>query len=576
VPEFRRFARRKKLALAAGTSVLVLVGGALVPTGAVGEETHLARLAKWGEQLQDMLGPTQESALSAGGLSLIQISKHFSRFDFRDLSEEEAALARVRPAAPRTMAPGEVSDPFAAEDFASRLLGMTQSEVSAARCGRTVTMGFNDSGSFAATAFLGVNPNGSLAFQGWSRSTDGGATYVDKGALFARSLPASVLTRDLFGDPVLGCTSERNVYYATLAVDRNADGSVTSGIAVSRSLDGAATFPRTFLAAGESAENHALDKPWMAVEPGATATADDDVLHLTYTDFGAPGSSAACGGDSRTAIEYVRSTDGGRTWGAPRVIEEVCGDRIVQGSQVEVGLDDAVHVAWQHWDSFPTPSDIRIRRSTNLGSSFAAAHRVDRVTPIGDGFAVQGNFRTFIALQGLAVDTTASSSRGTVYVTWHDGRFRSQPDPLGACAGARYCFGDALLARSPDGGSQWSSANRVNTDDILRGVDQVFPAVDVDATGAVWVGFYDRRRDTRNLMLDMYVARSTDRGATWTNTRATRSSFAPVTGWQDLVVNPSYMGDYLAVAADRMGAPGVVVAWGDNSRGDANVLERRF
>jgi hypothetical protein len=37
------------------------------------------------------------------------------------------------------------------------------------------------------------------------------------------------------------------------------------------------------------------------------------------------------------------------------------------------------------------------------------------------------------------------------------------------------------------------------------------------------------------------------------------------------------MGDYLAVAADALGSgPGVIVAWGDNSLGDANVLQRRF
>jgi hypothetical protein len=36
------------------------------------------------------------------------------------------------------------------------------------------------------------------------------------------------------------------------------------------------------------------------------------------------------------------------------------------------------------------------------------------------------------------------------------------------------------------------------------------------------------------------------------------------------------MGDYIAVAADRTGRhPGVIVAWGDNALGDANVLQTR-
>jgi hypothetical protein len=33
------------------------------------------------------------------------------------------------------------------------------------------------------------------------------------------------------------------------------------------------------------------------------------------------------------------------------------------------------------------------------------------------------------------------------------------------------------------------------------------------------------------------------------------------------------MGDYISVSADRIGTnAGALVAWGDNSRGDANVL----
>jgi hypothetical protein len=37
------------------------------------------------------------------------------------------------------------------------------------------------------------------------------------------------------------------------------------------------------------------------------------------------------------------------------------------------------------------------------------------------------------------------------------------------------------------------------------------------------------------------------------------------------------MGDYIAVAADQTGRHrGVIVAWGDNALGDANVVQRRY
>jgi hypothetical protein len=69
------------------------------------------------------------------------------------------------------------------------------------------------------------------------------------------------------------------------------------------------------------------------------------------------------------------------------------------------------------------------------------------------------------------------------------------------------------------------------------------------------------------------LARSTDQGLTWGNSRVTTRSFPPITGFQDLVVNPLYMGDYIGIATDSTRQlPGVIGSWGDNSLGDANVL----
>src|SRR5262245_19409565 len=49
----------------------------------------------------------------------------------------------------------------------------TQSETTLVALGNTVVVGFNDSGS----------DNGASKFTGWSRSTDGGATFSDGGTL---------------------------------------------------------------------------------------------------------------------------------------------------------------------------------------------------------------------------------------------------------------------------------------------------------------------------------------------------------------------------------------------------------
>jgi hypothetical protein len=96
------------------------------------------------------------------------------------------------------------------------------------------------------------------------------------------------------------------------------------------------TFTNPVRAVAKPTGTHLLDKDWMAVDP-----TDANRLFVTYTDFDS--SLNSCGRTltgaiiRRTAIELVRSTDGGMTWSVPVVIDQVCGANFVQGSQVAVG-----------------------------------------------------------------------------------------------------------------------------------------------------------------------------------------------------------------------------------------------
>lgn len=571
---------RVRSRLVAGAAVTALGLGTLAATGASGQpkQDHVDRLARLAAALERKLPDARTRVLSSGAQQLIEVGRQADRLKpqgagLQAALQEVAAESARRQRSARGLAGRQVNDPFAPEDLASRLLGSTQSETTAAWCGDAALAGYNDSGSFVATLFFGVSPSGSLSFNGWSRSADRGTTFTDQGPLLADPLPEGVTFRDLLGDPLVNCTTGDDFYYGSLATDFNDDDTVDSGISVSHSADGGQTFGPAVMAAEKDADLHFLDKPWMDAEPGPTPAADDDILHVTYTDFDFSSQSATCGEEGRTAIEYVRSDDSGQTWTEPLVIDEVCGfESFVQGSQVEAGPGDVVYVAWERYEGFET-RDIRIRRSSDLGASFAAASVIDSVTPIGDGFLVQGGFRAFLDLQGLAVDESTKPSTGTVYVTWHDGRNNRQFDPAGACGGEPvYCFGDILFARSSDEGATWSRPVRVNDDDPRLGIDQHFPALTVDGSGTVWTTFYDKRRDPRNLLIDTFVGKSTNRGARWTNRRVTRQAFPAIIG-EDLVVNPVYMGDYNAIEPDQLGqTPGVLVVYGDNSLGDPNVV----
>src|SRR5207253_7113386 len=124
-----------------------------------------------------------------------------------------------------------------------------------------------------------------------------------------------------------------------------------------------------------------------------------------------------------------------------------------------------------------------------------------------------------------------------------------------------------------DGGKTWSAATRISDEPVNSPVDRFFPTITVDRSGNLFVLYYDRSRDKRNFLIDAVLAKSTNQGKTWENSRVTTSSFAPITGFQDALVVSSYMGDYISVAADSTRQrSGVIATWGDNSRGDQNVL----
>jgi len=316
-----------------------------------------------------------------------------------------------------------------------------------------------------------------------------------------------------------------------------------------------------------------LDKPWMVVD-GAT-------IHVTYTDFflGDPRCPPPGVGAS---IEYVRSINGGVTWSTPIVIDTACGSTpFVQGSQVAVGpaRSGLVYVAWEAFPAGLGPGrTIRVKKSIDNGANFPPVTvftLVSTVTAIGAGNRVQALFRTFVDLQGLAVDRSNNpETAGNVYISWHDGRNKSQSDPFASpgCRGVgTYCFGDVLLSRSTNQGLAWSPPFRVN-EDTLTLVDRMFPAVIVDNAGRVRTVFYDRARDDRNFLIDTVVGTSVTGGATWTFDRVTPRNFPAIIA-QDVLVNPAYMGDYLGIAVDKLNTmPGVIVAWGDNSLGDPNVV----
>jgi hypothetical protein len=538
------------------------------------QQKHLARYA----QAIDRLSPAQRSLLSSGAQNLYKLAKsiqagaagstaHIAALP--DTNLREHVPLSVQQALNAQLAPGvvHVSDP--ARDYTLSVdAGFTQSETSTAWCGDSIVTGYNDSGAFLRTNAITA---GATSFNGVAVSADAGHSFRSLEYLNPGTDPGNFLE----GDPVVGCASSQQFYYSSLLSNYNSNGpTFTTAVSISVSSDGGMLWSSPSYAAAKDAYFHTLDKDWMTVNP-----AHPQDLYVTYTDFDASG-NAPCNGGYRTAIEMVRSTDGGNSWSQPVVVEQYCQDEYgfgntVQGSQVIVDKWGHVLVAYEVYFTDGTRA-LQIARSTNGGASFSKSVLVSKVVPTGDGNILQAGFRTN-EFPSLASDPRT----GEIYVAWADGRNHRIPDFYVALFGGpgTYNFGDVLVSHSTNDGSSWSapavvSPQSPNYPGVAR--DQFMPGIAVDKTGKVAVCYYDRRNDPDNQSIDRYCSVSSDAGSGWSDERQTVESWTPVQS-SDQLIAFTYMGDYDTTVTDVLGQyTGFAGAFQIQTHGNPDVYLARF
>lgn len=450
---------------------------------------------------------------------------------------------------------------------ATRFSGFTQSETSTAWCGTNAVVVYNDTGAEMATLLS----SGGVSAVGYAQTTNSGTTFGAKGPLPPASGPLTLLA----GDPVAACASSSVFYVSSLWLDA---GSEVSGVALSKSANGGASFGSPVVAVHKDGRQHIIDKDWMTLDPKNSSH-----VYITYTDFDFSGS--ICGESSgvavpRYAIEMVSSPDGGQTFGAPVVIDEVCADgnnpfAFVQGSQVAVGPNGAIYVAWEETSGTdPASRAIEIAKSINGGASFGQPVVVATPGCAGDCADLQGVIR-IAELPSLAIGKGTSNS-GVLYLAWNSGQ-ATQIDVF-TLAGS-YGFTDVMFFKSSNGGTTWSTPLRVNTNTeggTTPFSDQFEPALGTDKAGRIAVCFYDRRRDPNNFLIDRYCASSTNGGTSFTNTAITLRNFPSLVS-QDLLVAPDYMGDYDTLASEATNlTTGFLGGYANNAGGSPSVTTNRF
>jgi len=507
--------------------------------------TQVAATNKILQQIQSTIGkmPPAKQQLLDGYANINTLATAWKNYGMH--MTDPTFVSRAKAVTRQAMPPGAggivpVSNP--ATDVAySSFGGFTQSETSTARCGNTVVVGFNDSGSVFETP-LYYTGSGGQSFSGSSYSTNGGMSFTDIGPIN----PGTNNYNFLGGDPMVNCAAANTFYFTQIFDYYDASFNPYAAIAINTSTDGGKSWGDPLAAISKSGYYHLLDKPWSTIDPS-----NHSHIIVSYTDFDYSYSSPGCGANSRTAIEFVESFDGGATWtGTPNIAIEVCGAGAVQGSQLAVSSTGTLYISWVNLGTnFPLgPRTIQVA-SWSGGVLSAAVTVNSSVQPGGDSYYLQGEFRDFLDM-AMAIDHSGTLSDGYLYITWADGRDKIVPDPLGI-QGA-YAYDDVFVEVSFDGGNTWLGPIKVNSDiqpRLASGRDHFQSGIAVDNRGNVGACWYDRRADNENFGIRRHCAESTSQGFSWSDNDIGMPPFAPTHGG-DLFINSIYMGDYDQLTSD--------------------------
>lgn len=179
-----------------------------------------------------------------------------------------------------------------------------------------------------------------------------------------------------------------------------------------------------------------------------------------------------------------RTTDGGRTWEAPRTLYDPGANNatifsqivvLPDGTLVDMFLEFLARKGDAHGSQFTAYATVV--RSTDKGAHWS---RPIRIAPQIPSFLLDTSTPQRVGGQAIAVDRNPSSpGYGNLYAVWLDGRFSDLE------------FGDIAFSMSTDGGRTWSSPSRANL--TPRGHSAFTPTVAVAADGTVGVGYYDER-----------------------------------------------------------------------------------
>lgn len=389
---------------------------------------------------------------------------------------------------------------------------------------------------------------------------DGGATWHDSGLL------PGFENYDITSDVSFAYAANGTVYACVLA-----ESGKKSGIFVSKSTNGGATWSNPSTVFLDVSGGTFSDKPWIAVDRSFTTTRG--TIYVVWNldsgssaknhdrDGGKLSAAPARGGlrprqssPSLTGMVASRSLDGGKTWSAPTVFQPFTRNAFPLGAIPQVGPDGTLYVAYSSISNATgLVNSLDLVTSHDGGATFSAPRTVVADVAGLPNHLRNGTFRN-LSLPAFAV----SPSNGTLLLAWAD---------------MRYGESDILASRSTDGGTTWSAPIKVNHDATGSGRDHFQPSLAVAPNGAFAISWFDRRHDPLDRLIDVEAAVSTDDGASFgRNVRVTRKSWDPTIDAPQPEGKPTntFIGDYQGLTADNAAIHPV---WNDTANLKSQEIE---
>jgi len=400
----------------------------------------------------------------------------------------------------------------------------------------------------AVEPFIAADPGNPAHLVGvWQqdRWSNGGANGVlaavslNRGRTWTTSSPHfSLCTGGVWeraSDPWVTISPDGTVHYAALGV--NGAGALTS-VLVSRSSDGGLTWTEPITVSAKAGE----DKESIVADPTDS--------HFVYTIWD------NTAGD-RIPVWFSRTTDGGLTWEAPRVIYDPGKGGYATAHQMVVLPDGTLLDIFTL--SFPagnqrTPVFVAVMRSSDHGATWSTPRVVDTDQTVG---AIDVKTKVGLRTGGGIPSSSVDPLSGAVYIVWSDSRFSG---------GLR---DGVALVKSLDGGVTWTAPVQVNQ---VPQVQAFTPTVAAGTGGRVEVTYYDFRQDTSDkstLLTNYWRARSQDGGGSWSET--------PLAGPFDILSAPlagaaPFIGDYQGMAASGESFVAFFVAANDGNADNPSSL----